>query len=420
VVGSLTDLSVAYYNPGALALLDDPSSLLSAKAFEYQTVTVQDGAGVRTGLSESRFGPSPSLFATLIPVLEDEREQLAFTVFTRSRFRTRLNARTSGQGDVVELLPGLETYFTEALYDRETTEVWAGVNWSRAVGPGLGIGVTPFLASLSHRTRIESVAQAEGESGAAASTLIVDDLDYTHWRLVLKAGVAWEGRPLTLGMTVTTPGLGLGFMSGGKAHFNRAIIGQDIDGDGSADNYLYHSTQEDLDADYHSPLSIAIGGAYQLSSTRLHLTAEWFDAVGRYVVLDASDLTETVPGVTPSRRLMQERRSTFNAGIGLEHSMRRGFEIYGAFTTDYSSVVRGSGDIQSATAWDIFHVTAGAAGRIGGLDLTFGFGHSFGSAPILSQAEIAGVDNDRVLLGRFRGEIDYTRQEYIIGFAFTI
>ena len=39
VIGSVDDLSATYYNPAALALVDDPSVLLSAQAFQYRKLT---------------------------------------------------------------------------------------------------------------------------------------------------------------------------------------------------------------------------------------------------------------------------------------------------------------------------------------------------------------------------------------------
>src|SRR5688572_19458401 len=67
VVGSVMDLGSSFYNPAALALMPDPSVLLSGQALEDIKVSVEDSTGEDIGLAERTFGPAPKLFATLIP-----------------------------------------------------------------------------------------------------------------------------------------------------------------------------------------------------------------------------------------------------------------------------------------------------------------------------------------------------------------
>ena len=45
VVGSATDMSAVYYNPGALALVEKPELLLSGTVFQYETLGVENALG---------------------------------------------------------------------------------------------------------------------------------------------------------------------------------------------------------------------------------------------------------------------------------------------------------------------------------------------------------------------------------------
>ena len=45
VVGSVDDLGAMYYNPARLALQDDPTFLISAKAYQNVSLKVKDGIG---------------------------------------------------------------------------------------------------------------------------------------------------------------------------------------------------------------------------------------------------------------------------------------------------------------------------------------------------------------------------------------
>ena len=64
VIGSVSDLTATYYNPGAVALFDDPKFIISAQVYQLETITVEDGAGiVGEDLVFSTIVPSPSFFA---------------------------------------------------------------------------------------------------------------------------------------------------------------------------------------------------------------------------------------------------------------------------------------------------------------------------------------------------------------------
>ena len=91
VIGSATDLSAVYYNPGAIALEDDPELLLSANVFQYSRLTVKDALSPGQDVSSSRFNLSPSLFAGEIKseALGDNRVAYAFLTRRESEGRIR-------------------------------------------------------------------------------------------------------------------------------------------------------------------------------------------------------------------------------------------------------------------------------------------------------------------------------------------
>ena len=207
VVGSILDLASTYYNPGALALMQDPSVLLSAKAFETRRISLLDADGNTAGFEDARTGLSPSLFTTLIPLAQ---RRIAFSVFTRETFKVNTSARVE---QALATEPG--TVAAEYHVDYDLSDTWFGVTWARPIRPGLGFGVTPYLAVRSQRNRQEAFVQTESDSGAAVG-MFIDDYRYTNYRLLMKAGVSWLEEPWSAGLTVTTPSLGLGFLGEGK------------------------------------------------------------------------------------------------------------------------------------------------------------------------------------------------------------
>jgi hypothetical protein len=410
VVGSILDLSSTYYNPGALALMKDPSVILSAKAFEGRRITyLSDGEPI--GFEDRHFGPSPSLFTTLIPISSD---RIAFSVFTRETFEVNSSAYYAGS---IELLSGPAAAAGEYHVDYDISDTWFGITWARAIRDDIGLGVTPYLSVRSQRNRQEAHLQAQDDSSAAVA-VFVDDYRYSHYSLLLKAGVSWIGLPWSAGLAVTTPNAGLGFLGGGDASFNRTVIGADLDGDGDEDDLLAFSASEDLDSEFHSPLAIAAGFCYRREATALHVTGEWFDGVSPFSALDVAGLPSQYPGISLTRRLQFEAESVRNVGAGIEHTFPAGWQIYGSFTTDFSAVADKPDQNHSLAAWDVYHLTAGCAVEIRGLDLTGGVGYAFGESdvhlpPVLEDAATPGLDPPAL-------SVRYRKLKFIVGFAFTI
>ena len=85
VIGSVSDLSATFYNPGAVALFPDRSFVLSARVYQIETISIEDGAGTGRELDYSTIVPSPSFvaFDFKFDFLGDAR--LALSLLSRQR-----------------------------------------------------------------------------------------------------------------------------------------------------------------------------------------------------------------------------------------------------------------------------------------------------------------------------------------------
>ena len=66
VIGSVGDISGTFYNPGALGLADELAFAISADVYEYESITIEDGAGRGVDLGTTKSGVRPSLLAGTI------------------------------------------------------------------------------------------------------------------------------------------------------------------------------------------------------------------------------------------------------------------------------------------------------------------------------------------------------------------
>ena len=68
VVGSAVDLSATFYNPGSLALVKDPKTILTANVFGMETIKVSSAPEDTDAPTSRQIGIQPSLFAGIAPV----------------------------------------------------------------------------------------------------------------------------------------------------------------------------------------------------------------------------------------------------------------------------------------------------------------------------------------------------------------
>ncbi len=105
VIGSVIDLSATYYNPGALALIQDPELFLGAKIFDFTTVTVDNSLEEDTKLNSEDLKRAPSFFGGLLPFGFLGEHRLGYSFFTRQQFSVRVEGARAGTFDAIPRRP---------------------------------------------------------------------------------------------------------------------------------------------------------------------------------------------------------------------------------------------------------------------------------------------------------------------------
>ena len=400
VVGSSRDLSATYYNPGGLALTDTTPFLLSVQAFQLESVSLQpEGAGVLQA-SSTVLAPAPSLTAGSFPKgWLGENSRLAWSFLVREQLNVRLTQRYSA----VDPASGVRVA-AEALFDQDMSENWGGLTFSRRLGERFGLGATIYGAWRGQRTRRE-VNIESADSRAPFTALNVTDFDYGHARGLMKAGLAWEGDTLRLGLAVTTPSVSV--FGGGNVVETRSVNGLDADGDGKPDVKLDATAQSDLDAYYRSSWAFAGGASFRHGRTEVSVTGEYFVPVDRFTVIDLG-----ADAAASTRQFTQQLSGVFNGGIGIEHKLYSGTAVYAAFATDFSAAVGDPNVNVAASTWNLYHLTTGTAFTIAGSRFTLGVSGAFGS-------DLRRFPPDTPVVGdRPVSDLKYRRLTFVLGFVF--
>lgn len=406
VIGGVPDLSATYYNPGAFALRNESSYLLSAESVQLESVSFDVPTGLEIiDTSSSTFGAAPSLLAGALPRWLGEDTRLAWSYLTRQKLDLRLGQRLTDPFASAWQQSAAELYF-----DQGVSESWGGLTLARPLSDTLGLGVTWYGVYRGQRTRSELSAQGVAADGSSMAVSGVTDFDYDHYRTLAKLGLAWQGRQWKAGLSITTPSLAL--FGSGKAAYTVSLAGLDADRDGRPDApFLATATAEDLDSDYRSSWAVGAGASRRFGLTQVYASAEWFAPVDRFTVIALPE------GSPAAGRLSQELGGVLNAGLAFERTLSERVAVYGAFHTDFSASV-GDPDVNVAVSdWDLYHLSGGASFRMGDNRFTLGALWATGgkTRPVNSPVppeEVPGVGLDRPV------DIGYSKLTFLLGFEF--
>jgi hypothetical protein len=411
VIGSVFDLSSVFYNPGRLALVTDPRLVLAGNVFRYSQITVEDAFGNGENLSTTKIGGVPSLFAGELRFKFLGSNRLAYSFLTRQDFDFEVSERVDYRGG--QAPDSLDLFAAGLLFNQNMDEYWAGLTWAHTLGKKMGLGVTTFLAVRDQKTRFQTLAQAVDTAGNAGIALQQEGYNYQHWRLLWKIGLGGNFGNWDLGLSVTTPSVGI--MGTGKAAFDQTLITQDLNGSGVSDSDVTTSTQKDLPVTYKSPLSVGVGAAYQKGSARIHASAEWYDGVPAYDVLAPDPVI--LPDTTMAAfGLTQELESVSNIAVGAEYQFGPKVTGYLGFRTDNSALDNESSDNTSLSLWDIFHVSGGGTFTMGSSDFTIGGIVAWGSDMTRRGIDFIPGDDEPVDLPD-QLAVKFFRFTFILGFS---
>jgi hypothetical protein len=409
VVGSALDMSATFYNPGAIAYVDNPSFILTASVFGMQTLKLVDQDPEQEGLTTTTFGPLPAMFAGILP-MKWFGGRTGYSFLTRQQLNFRIAAR---EGIVVGRDEPGDTLSVggEVMMTQEMGENWGGFTWAKKLGERASLGATLYGVYRGQYTHQTQTVEALSSSGFGASAIVENELDYYDVRTLGKVGVYFDLGRGSVGMSFTTPSASL--FGTGSIVRNRSLIG-DTDGNGIDDSRAEVAFGEDLDTEYKSPMSVAVGGAYQFKRLKWHATIEYFAAVDQYTLIE-SPVPAAGPGVTGIGVTYQGAlTSVVNWGFGFEQGFGDDDSFYLSYLTDQSAYQAVDEFRSVVSTWDINHINGGVALTIKGAELTLGGGFAWGQNKAVSEVQpgTAVLPQTVVPAG-----VGYTRLKFIVGFA---
>ena len=356
VIGSVTDLSAAFYNPGAIGITTKPRLGLGSQILEISKISIDNRRNDGHLLEQLSLIPRPGLVAGSVPFDTNSAFQWTYVLLTRNRFEFNITDHHN-----------LELKQSDVQLQETLSETWAGVCVSRPISDGLGVGATLFGAYRTHG-RSGNTIQGIFDSSGARSISYASDAHYFTGRVLAKFGVMYTQGDWTAGASLTTPSVHL---------YGRGEVYERITIAGTRNDRIAHSEQTSLPARFQSPLSVGVGASHRFDRTRLHFSAEWFAPVRGY------DLISTNPDTVVSSKadapiVRESIRGVLNFGIGAEFRQNDVLAWHGSVVSDFSALDRDEASTLSIATWNIVHFSAGVVLSLPQFTLTTGLSYSVG------------------------------------------
>lgn len=365
LVGGVSDLSAAFYNPAACALMDEPRFVLTLNSIELANIDVPGAAGEGLDFDQLVFDVVPAMVAGHVGSHDGAKNHFAVAFLSRHDSDFDLGY---SDADVSSTSAAAEAGFGR--FRQRLVEYWVGGTWSRRVGDRVSIGISPFLSYRAQRSR-RSLTAEELSGDLSRAVFVGRETEYNHLRLLAKAGVAWRPGAWELGATVTAPGVKI--WGNGKSIFNATVAGE------ATAPILSASRQTGLDATYRAPWSVAGGATRRWTRTVVHTTVEWFSSVGAYDILEPEPAPVAGRPETISLVYRGEAKSIVNYGAGLERYLGDTVRLYAGAARNHSAYVA---QRDSFAAWDLTDATAGFTLDRGGKRVALGVGYAWGRTDI--------------------------------------
>ena len=373
VIGSVSDISGVYYNPGALAQAEDLAFAVSTNVFEVSGVRLEDGGGQGVDLGTSRSGIRPSLIAgTISRNLFEGKGVLAYSALTRVRGDQDLAGVFVLDEEALQPSTNLTDLAGLAIYEGQFSDTWGGLTYSHGLGSQFGLGVSWYGAIRSQNRRITTTTEAVEDDSTGAIALDISSGKYSTLRTLAKLGASGVIGPVSAGLTFTTPSLQIS--GSGERASNSSFTSSDS-------VFLAVNVQNEIGAEYKTPMSVGFGLGWTIGDGRIHASGEYFDSIDPYRVLEAEPFNAQVPDtsvLTPNP--VQSAKEVFNWGLGAEYRFNPALKGYVSYFTDNSFL---ADDLEqsslSVLPFDIQTVTLGGEFRVSSVLLTLGGGYGWGS-----------------------------------------
>mgnify|MGYP006283677113 CR=1 FL=1 len=372
-VAGVDNNSAVFYNPAAIAFIEQASLSVNATLYKAQRTFIRNGIGDDLNLRSMSYNYYPQLISGMIKMKKQSKFSFAYILMTRHTSDIRFNTRLNELYDAVPSVEGMENFIGAFEYSNSFSEQWGGLGMAYRISESVSVGITPFVSYRYQAYRFSVYSRAipvVDSSYYVGSFNNYDDILFVNWKMILKAGLNIRKENWSFGLTFTSPSINLY----GDCDVQREVSVNNLglgDPGGSTFNFLAIDRQPYLPIHMKSPWSVAFGMEHHKDATRIELSGEYFSRLKPYKMIKA----EALPFVYPTQifdeinlgeleflSVYNYADPVFNIALAVEHQINPKLTYIGSFSTDFS-MHRDDESFEeyamSGGDWNLYHFASG-------------------------------------------------------------
>ena len=391
MIGGVSDNSAVYYNPGALAFISNLSLSVDANVYRMDKIMIADGAGKDMNLNSAQLSVYPQIIAGMVNLFKNSRFRFSYTMLTRNHGNVLMNTRyTSGTSQAG--VPAATNFVGAFDYVNQLNEQWFGMGIGYQLSERLGVGATFYSCYRGQSYQLTNYVQEVEpvDSHNVFRTQTHDEaINYNTFRLITKLGISYTNGLWKLGLTLTTPSVGL--YGEGDVQRENSVITVSEDPSDMEDNFLIMDRKTGVDAKYRHPLSIGFGAEYQTANTRLTVSAEYFFKIDAYHLVEPDaapfvyptsylDSADYRPMIDSYLHVEMAARPVLNVGIGFSQVIYKKLTLLLGAYTDFSSYEKpdeANELLSGFGGFNAYHFSTGLSYSRQKQSITLGFTYAF-------------------------------------------
>ncbi len=431
MVGGVNDNSAVYYNPAALSFINNPSLSIDANVYKMDKITIDDGAGEGMDLNSAQLSVYPQIISGMLNLFKSDRFRFSYAILTRNHNNVLINARYIGKPDPGSPdTPPLPSVSFVGVYDytNQLTEQWFGMGIGYKISEKLGIGATFYSCYRGQSYQLTNyVREVSGtDTSYTYGTKTVDEaIKYSTFRLIAKAGLSYITGPWKLGLTLTTPSIGLYGNGSVQREISSIFVSENPDAE--VQNFILADRQTDVKTNYKHPLSVAIGTDFHTDKTRIVFTAEYFFKIGTYHLMEAPAEPFFYPPTLQDSAYFKSQidnflhvenaaKPVFNVALGFSQVLYKNLSLLMGASTDFSSYTSPGESkelLHGFSGFDIYHFSTGISYQRKKNTFSIGFSYAFSPAKQIPPYSVINQNPD------FAGEARISSHLYAVVFGYT-
>jgi len=429
------DPTAVFQNPATLSQTVGNSISFNTAAFTLYKAKLESKLGEKYTLKSSSTRFLPSLVGgDFRPNKGNSNWVWGYAIYHRNRDNLRFTNRIENTQNIIDDVesPGNEDYVGQSAHETEFDETAGVFGFGKKLNDrwSFGVSFNGIFRNQTYRHAFTGNAITDTANHPTIDLVSSNsDIDVTYNKALmqLKFGLAYQNNGWNIGLTLTTPSVGI--FGSGEIVADMSLTNIKLPQNTERRNYVASTRLVKMKTTFKYPLSVAGGITRQFKKIQLSAAATWYAPISKYVMLDPGDAVFIRPAsdqnVLATKNFLQVwsvNNSVVNVSFSADWILKSNLHALFGYALDqaYSEDKPEEPGFQlAAKFWDLTHVNVGIQFIRDKANWIIGFQSAFGkNSNYLQPRSLDGPTEENFLQGHpNRGIINYTSTGIIISYS---